>query len=139
MPKRSAAPRRPPILQSVDSSAWSMSARSESWSVIGTESGSRGGFSVAVERVMGATEVGSGFGSTPSWARVTARSTRFCRSVAGPRVGRKGSQSFRWNVVDGSSHAVVENANKVFHESWNILAAFTKGWQRDRENVETVI
>jgi hypothetical protein len=79
-PSLSAAPFGPPILQSVASSAWSMCARSESRSVICTESGPRGGSSVAGEGVMDPTAVGSGFGSTPSRARITARSTRFCSS-----------------------------------------------------------
>ncbi len=79
-PSFTAAPFGPPIFQPLACRAWSMSARSESRNVIGTESWSRGGFSVAGESVMGATAVGSGFGSTPSRARITARSTRFCSS-----------------------------------------------------------
>ena len=80
-PSCTAAPFGPPILQPVASSVWSMSARSESRSVFGAA----GSVSLDIvvgggEGAVGATGLGSGFGSTPSWARMTARSTRFCSS-----------------------------------------------------------
>ena len=80
-PSFAAAPFCPAILQPLFCSARSISARSESRRVIGS-----GGSELANigpgegEGAMDTTDVGSGFGSTPSCARMTARSTRFCSS-----------------------------------------------------------
>lgn len=76
-----AAPFGPPIFQPLACSAWSMSARSESRSVIGaTRSGAEATGSIGMfegEGIAGTADGRSGFGSTPSFARTTARSTRF--------------------------------------------------------------
>jgi len=80
-PSFTAAPFGPPTFQPLACSAWSMSARSESRSVIGApRSGAEATGSIGMiegEGIAGTADVRSGFGSTPSFARTTARSTRF--------------------------------------------------------------
>src|SRR4030095_11703942 len=76
-PNREAAPRGPPIAHPAPRKACKMIARWESMNVpgvacgpIGTETGG-----LAMKRF--ASGIGKGFGRTPSWHRITARSTRF--------------------------------------------------------------
>ena len=80
-PSFTAAPFGPPTFQPLACIAWRISARSESRSVIET-AGSKSPDTILTEGGgrMGTTDVGSGFGSSPSCARITARSTRFWSS-----------------------------------------------------------
>ena len=112
-----AAPFGPPILQPVASSVWSISARSESRSVLGTEGSGSPVVSVGGEGAIGTTDLGSGFGSTPSWDKNygTLDQVLQLTYVARPRVRREGRHGFRRNVLDLPSHAAAENLGKMLH------------------------
>jgi hypothetical protein len=70
-----AAPFGPPILPPVASNVWRISALSESRSVVGAAgSDSLDNVPVKVRPALGNPHAGSEFGSTPSWAAITARS-----------------------------------------------------------------
>jgi hypothetical protein len=79
-PSFEAAPFGPAILQPLASSACTISARSESRRFISEASGGPDILLIEGEGALGTADVGNGFGSTPSRARITARSTRFCSS-----------------------------------------------------------
>ena len=72
-PSRAAAPSGPPIIQAVSSSARKIKARVQSLNVLHRELRVVGfRFNPSVE-----SDSGNGLGSTPSFARMTARSIRF--------------------------------------------------------------
>src|ERR1700760_4598179 len=79
-PSFEAAPFGPAILQPLACSACSISARSESRRFISKGSGSPDIVLIEDEGALYTADGGNGFGSTPSCARITARSTMFCSS-----------------------------------------------------------
>ena len=131
---------RSPILHPVASNVWSISARSESRSVFGKAgSGSLCVVSVGVEGAIAATCLGNGFGSTPSWDRMTARSTRFCNSRMLPGQGYDENAA----IASGGMSSICLSMRRLkindALRGRNIFSAFAEGRQRDWKNVQTVI
>jgi hypothetical protein len=81
-PSCEAAPFFPPITHPVASNVWRIRTRSDSRSVLGTAGLESLGVCTAAEEAVvdRGPAAGSGFGSISSFAKITARSIRFCSS-----------------------------------------------------------